>query len=329
MISENNELQIYSGGPGTDIQIARDPEKVIQEAIEVSKKLKQIVSSKKWALKIGESEHLKNEAWQTLATFYGLAPRIRESNYVEFGDVRGFKAIAELVHVASGRVVSTADALCCDDEERWSSRPKYEYVYVCKDGTRSREDPGKGRIEWEPNPQKPGKKRPKKERRQIGEEMVPLAQILSMSETRASSKVCGMVLKWIVVLAGYAPTAAEEIDPTIAGEDGEDEGDDEPGIQQPKSTKSSSTNGKSEASAGQAAVKFITQDQINKLWGAGYAANQHHKGMDKIDIETIIRHCGFARSDQIPVDQYDRVFKSVYQNEVLEDAPGSGNGIPA
>jgi hypothetical protein len=324
MDSENREMQVYAGGSGTEIQLARDPDKVIQEAVEISKKLKEIVSSKQWALKIGESEHLKNEAWQTLATFYGLAPRIRESNYVEFGAVKGFKSFAELVHVATGRVVSSADALCCDDEERWSSRPKYEYVYVCKDGTRSREDPGIGRIEWEPNPKKPGKKRPKKERRQVGEETVPLAQILSMSETRASSKVCGMVLKWIVVLAGYAPTAAEEIDPAAVGDDDYDVPDDS-GIQQPKSTSTPPANGKQSQPAGSAATKFISQDQINKIWGAGYAANQFHKCLDKIDIETIIRHCGYARSDQIPADQFDRVYKSVFQNEVLEDEPPAGS----
>jgi hypothetical protein len=328
MSTQSQELQVYSGGAGTSIQLVRDPEKEIQESIDVSKKLKKIVSDMKWALKIGESEHLKNEAWQTLASFFGLAPRIRESNYVDLGGVKGFKSTAELVEIASGRIVSTADAFCGDDEERWSSRPKYESLYVCKDGTRCKEDPGKGKIEWEPNPKVPGKKRPKRERRQVGEEKVPLAQILSMSETRASSKVCGMVLKKIVVLAGYAPTAAEEIDPTAGGDDYESE-DEDAGIQQPKSTGSAQANHGSTMPADKAAGKFISQDQINKIWGAGYAANQFHKSLEKIDIETVIRQCGYPRSDQIPADQFERVYKSVLQNQVLEAEPGPGVGVKA
>src|SRR5262249_45371859 len=61
------------------------------------------------------------------------------------------------------------------------------------------------------------KKLPKTERVQVGVVRVPLFQLASMSQTRASSKVLSMVLKFVPVLAGFKPVPAEE----ITGNDGE------------------------------------------------------------------------------------------------------------
>lgn len=40
----------------------------------------------------------------------------------------------------------------------------------------------------------------------------PLFQLMSMAQTRASSRVMRQVLGWVVVLAGYSPTPSEEMD---------------------------------------------------------------------------------------------------------------------
>lgn len=45
----------------------------------------------------------------------------------------------------------------------------------------------------------------------------PLYSLMSMAQTRASSKALRQVLAWVVVLAGFKPTPAEEMD-VIAGE---------------------------------------------------------------------------------------------------------------
>jgi hypothetical protein len=108
--------------------------------------------------------------------------------------------------------LSRATAYCLNDEEKWRDRAKYAYVYHLRSGGTSVEDPGPDEIVWEDNPNKPGKKRPKKERQQIGTENVPLFQLSSMAQTRANAKALRNVLSWVVVLAGYRPTPAEEMD---------------------------------------------------------------------------------------------------------------------
>src|SRR5678816_2244550 len=52
---------------------------------------------------------------------------------------------------------------------------------------------------------------PKKERVLVGEEGVPSFQLRSMAQTRAASKALRNALAWVVVLAGYRPTPAEEL----------------------------------------------------------------------------------------------------------------------
>ncbi|MBN1567961.1 MAG: hypothetical protein JXA73_08935 [Acidobacteria bacterium] len=327
------ELALYTPGVGTELQLARKPDEVIAESIEVAKSLKEIVTKTNAIQKIGESEHLKLEAWQTLGNFYGLVGKINRTEFVEFGCVSGFKAYADLVHVASGKIVSSAEAMCLNDEEKWSDRPKYEYHYILKDGSTAKDDPGWNNMQTEPNPKKLGKMRPKRKRVQIGVEKVPMYQLLSMAETRANSKVHSMALRWIVVLAGYAPTPAEEADPAGIGDDDENFGaPEERGLnQQPrKSATAKSVNGNAAPvdQSGQGASKYITQEQINKIWGAGYAANQYHKSLEKNQIEELIHQCGFPRSDKIPADQFERVYRSVYRGEVMEDEPGPEVGAP-
>jgi hypothetical protein len=129
--------------------------------------------------------------------FYGLTARVTEVREVVLGDARGFKAKAVVVHAASGKILSAGEMYCMDDEDKWSTRPKKEW----------REDP-------------------KTKQRQYvatGEMVaVPMFQLASMAETRACSKALRNCLSWVVVLAGYDPTPAEEADglpgagPTVA-----------------------------------------------------------------------------------------------------------------
>lgn len=327
------DLTLYTGATGTELQLARKPEDVIADAIESSKRLKKIVTQTGAIQKIGESEHLKLQAWQTLGNFYGLVGRIVRTEFVEFGPIAGFKAYADLVHVASQKVVSSAEAMCLNDEEKWSDRPKYEYHYLLKDGSTSAEDPGWSNMQTEPNPKKPGKQRPVRKKVKVGMEKVPMYQLLSMAETRATSKVHSMALRWIVVLAGFAPTPAEEADPGASADDDDYSGEPEAGsIQQPKQGPAAGRSAQTSNSKGPAdqpanGVKLINQEQINKIWGAGYSANQYHKVLDKSRIDELIRHCGYARSDQIPDAEFERVYQSVLRNEPWEPDPGTGIAV--
>jgi hypothetical protein len=172
------ELTTFDGLTSVS-QGLRDPNLILAEAKERATALREVVKQTGASLTIGKSEHLKIEAWVTIGAFYNCTARVKEAEPVEIGSVFGFKAHALLVHDPSGQILSEADAYCMRDEERWKTRPKYEW----------------------PNGQKT----------QVGEEEVPLFQLASMAQTRAMAKVLAAKFRWVVVLGGFNPTPAEEM----------------------------------------------------------------------------------------------------------------------
>ncbi len=208
----SEDVELYQGNAlSTDLSVSRAPAIVLKEAREAAVALQDVISHKKKPVIFNGEQYLEFEDWQTIARLYGITAKVRETRFVQFGDVQGFEATADAILVSNGQAISSADAMCLNDEEKWSTRTKYEWSYILKSGGTSIEDPGKDEIIWEDNPDKPGKKRPKKERVMIGEERVPLFQLKSMSQTRACAKCLRNVLAWVAVLAGYRPTPAEEL----------------------------------------------------------------------------------------------------------------------
>ncbi len=201
-------MQVYD--VGGDIQIARPPEVVIEEARRAAKVLTDVISKKPSPVIMSGEQYLEFEDWQTVARFYGITAKVKETEFLDYGGVQGFLAKAVAIR-SDGMEISAAEAMCMNDEDKWSARTKYKYVYALKDGTKSDEDPPRDQIVWVDNPDKPGKKVPKKERVNAGEVSVPLFQLRSMAQTRACAKALRNVLAWVVVLAGYKPNVAEEM----------------------------------------------------------------------------------------------------------------------
>jgi len=193
----------------TGLAVNREPEVVLEEAHRAAAALKRVLEAKPNKVMFGGEQYLEFEDWQTVGRFYGIAPRNVLTRPLTLGDVSGWEATAEAVHVPTGRVVSSADAMCMNDEEKWRARPKYELHYVKKSGGTSLDDPGPSELIWEKGAA--WKNRPKKERVHVGEEVVPSFQLRSMAQTRAASKALRNALAWVVVLAGYRPTPAEEL----------------------------------------------------------------------------------------------------------------------
>lgn len=162
------------------LAISRDPQDVLAEAAKAANAIKGLIDKKKKKVVFNGETYMENEDWLTVARFYGVTVRTKSTTYVEFGDVHGFESEAEAFQVSTNQIIGKADAMCLNDEENWGLRPKYEW----KNGTRT----------------------------MVGQVAVPLFQLRSMAQTRASSKVCSMLFKWVVVLAGFRPTPAEEVD---------------------------------------------------------------------------------------------------------------------
>ena len=166
--------------------VIRAPALVLAEAKQAADELVKVVREKNLAKKFGgDHEHLQFEAWQTVGKFYGITPKVVSTEFVQFGDAQGFEAKAVAVN-RDGMEISAATALCLNDEDKWSTRTKYEWQTV----------------------------NGKRERVAVGEVRVPIFQLASMAQTRACSKVLRNVLAWVVVLAGFSPTPAEEMTDT-------------------------------------------------------------------------------------------------------------------
>lgn len=148
--------------PTTALALQRAPELVLEEAAKAAQALRDVIERKPNKCIINGKTFLQFEDWQTLGRFYGVTAAPRSTEYIEYGRVRGFEAHAEAILVSTGQVISGAQAMCLDDESKWSDKP--------------------------------------------------LFQLRSMAQTRAAAKCLRNVLAWVVVMAGYSPTPAEEMD---------------------------------------------------------------------------------------------------------------------
>jgi len=93
----------------------------------------QVVKLKDKPVIFNGAQYLEFEDWQTVAKFYGVTARVTKTSFLDFGGVKGFEASADALR-SDGVVVSSADAMCLNDEDNWSTRPKYEL----KDGVKTR-----------------------------------------------------------------------------------------------------------------------------------------------------------------------------------------------
>ncbi len=189
MASENEQgLSTLLQGQGSDIAVYRAPELILAEAHKAAVALQDVIKNKKDPVMMNGQQYLEYEDWQTVGRFYGITAKVESVEYVAYGSVRGFSASAVALR-ADGFELSRATGDCLSDEPKWSTKPKYE---------------------WRDKPEGGGR-----EKVQVGEENVPLFQLKSMAQTRACAKALRNVLAWVVVLAGYRATPAEELDSSM------------------------------------------------------------------------------------------------------------------
>jgi hypothetical protein len=177
---DTQDVAIVGSEVKYDLAVARDPNKVLAEATIAAKALKDVISKKAKPVMFNGEQYLEFEDWQTVAKFYGVTAKITSTEYVEIGGAKGFLARAEALLINNGMVISGAEAMCLNDEDKWTSRTKYEW----KNGVKTK----------------------------VGEVPVPMFQLRSMAQTRACAKCLRNILAWVVVLAGYKTTPAEEMD---------------------------------------------------------------------------------------------------------------------
>jgi hypothetical protein len=176
---ENEGAVVPAGEVRYDLSVARSPQQVVAEAMNAAKALAVIIKQKPKPIIMNGEQYLEFEDWQTCGKFYGVTSKVVSTEHIEIGGAKGFLAKAEAILVSSGVAVSAAEAMCMNDEDKWSTRTKYDY----KDGKREA----------------------------VGTVPVPMFQLRSMAQTRACAKALRNVLAWVVVMAGFKPNVAEEM----------------------------------------------------------------------------------------------------------------------
>ncbi len=166
-----------------EVGIMISPEETLEFASRAAKALKQVISLKPKPVIMNGEQYLEMEDWELCGQFYGYTVRTGEAMPVEVDGVKGAKAHADLIDIKTGMYLGGAEAYCMRDEEHWNTRPKYEWQ-------------GEG---------------DNRKRIKVGDEIVPWFQLALMAQTRAGAKAFRNRLAWVVVLAGYRATPAEEM----------------------------------------------------------------------------------------------------------------------
>lgn len=249
------KLQPIEGG----LTLLGDPKQMLRQATQVAEALMEVVKAKELSQKIGNREHIYVTAWQLLAHFYGVSAKIVDVHPIvdELTGAAGFEATADALLISSGQVISSGRAMCLNNEDNWNTRPKYEY----ENG----------------------------QRKQVGEVRVPSFQLASMAQTRAIGKVLSNVLRFVVAIAGYDTTPAEE----MTG----DEHD-----QRPKDERKNGKEPERKSNGGDR----ITDPQRKRLFAIAHEVN-----CPMNTVQKIIADAGFDIAANITKAKYDAIVKSV------------------
>lgn len=178
---------IVISGPKDALALNRPPDTILDEATTAAKALKHVIDNKEHKVVLNGKTYLQFEDWQTLGRFYGVTALAKETKYVEFGE--GDDKVKGFEAKAEALLVGTNQVISAAEA-------------MCLD------DEQNWGVRYTKN----------------GPQKVPLFQLKSMAQTRACAKVLRNVLAWVVVLAGYSPTPAEE----MTGDEGQ------PVIQKPQ-----------------------------------------------------------------------------------------------
>ena len=239
-----------------------NPDQMLKRVQQVADRLQDIVKKQELSQQMGRSQHLLVEAWQICGYLVGVSAKITAVRPIvdELTGAAGFEADADAILMTTGAIVSSGQGMCLNDEDNWSFRPKYEM----RNGQRV----------------------------QVDNVRVPSFQIKSMAQTRAIAKALSNGLRFIVAMAGYSGTPAEEM--TGDGHDQRPPEERQPGREPQRRSETTNGNG------------IISEKQRSMLFARGKDA-----GIPMNDLAKCWQAEGFDIAAQITKDKFDAVLKRV------------------
>lgn len=256
----------------TALKIWRNPKTMISEAKMAAETLMEFVTARKLSITFGTAPkpHLYFEAWAFLGHMFGVTSRVIPGGTkpIVVNGITGWEAEADAYHVPSGQVISTANSMCLSDEDNWSVRAKYDW--------RDKAD-GSGR-----------------EKVKVGDIPVPQFQLRSMAETRAQAKALKGPFSWVIAMAGFDPTVAEDMRSKDGGT--------VRSPSQPQQQQRPATDGNG--------PRRISEKQAGRMFGIAKTAN---KTTD--DVLVILKHFGFETPEDVTVLKYDEVCAEIARSD--------------
>jgi hypothetical protein len=252
---------------GTD-----NPAEVVQRAAVVATALADLVHKQNLVVRIGQSEHVRVEGWTLLGSMLGVFPIVtwtrpilKEHDTPPTPTTEGWEARVE-ARTRNGEIVGAAEAECMRSEDAWGWTPTNKY----------------------------GKPLPPRDD----------YALRSMAQTRAVSKALRLPLGFVMQLAGFNPTPAEEmVAPTVDMYDPDIPFGDAP---QPEHQP----------------PKFISEKQCTRLWTLAQKAEVDESALRAI----VVAQTGQESTKKIRSGrEYEQVVAALSSSgEPTADAPGHG-----
>jgi hypothetical protein len=223
----------------------------LDRAKAIASELSTMIQDRDWSVPIGKGHHLKIEAWLTLGSMVGVAPRtasLTEIRHPKTGDLEGYIARVEVFRFSTGEMIGAAECGCFYAEQFYG-KPRWQDRHA----------------------------------------------VISMAQTRASSKALGSTLRWIPELAGYSGTPAEEMPPEMR--------DERPRPAPEKPVKRGGS--------------FASENQLKLLAAKGYeqakviASDADQDQMCGSIVKAAMRVLGFERKEDITKDAIDPLIEAI------------------
>ncbi len=133
---EKENLPAISGGEAQYALVQVSPDLKLEQGRKAAVSLKRMIDETNSKIKIGNSEHIKAEAWQTVGSFFEVTVKT-EVESCEIDGVKGAKATATLID-SMGHVVGGGDSYCMRDEYNWKNKPWVQLASMAQTRSASR-----------------------------------------------------------------------------------------------------------------------------------------------------------------------------------------------
>jgi len=264
---ENQELVQLSDG--AELRLSRSPETLLTEAAIVGKAIDRLVKQKPDLVQvISGRRHPRFELLQIVAQMFRLTARVRETRHIQSDGIDGWECTAEAFHIPTQSVVSVADSQCTNDEPSWAVRTKY----------------GKGN---EPD----------------SEIAVPSFQRRSMAQTRACGKALRLAIGFVLGMAGYQETPAEEITGSEYDKHGAAPAPPSPPQRRSQSQPDPAPAPQTYAAPADNGEPKISEAQAKRM----YAIAVNEAGLSRESFDRFLKVFGFTHTREIPKNRYDEL----------------------